>query len=72
MDMSRNKQREDDDGNILIKEIKSWEHFEYAMMEENRLLFSKMLSECRENEDYARDAISKDEEYFQLNHYLWS
>jgi hypothetical protein len=31
--------------------------------EENRLLFSKMLSECRENEDYIKAASSKDE-YF--------
>ncbi|MFL6319919.1 MAG: hypothetical protein ACJ71K_21905 [Nitrososphaeraceae archaeon] len=48
---------------ILIEEIKSWEHFEYALREENRLLFNKMLSECRENEDYIRAANSKDE-YF--------
>jgi hypothetical protein len=26
---------------ILIEEIKSWEHFEYALREENRLLFNK-------------------------------
>jgi hypothetical protein len=48
---------------ILIEEIKSWEHFEYALREENGLIFSKMLSECRENEDYIRAANSKDE-YF--------
>jgi hypothetical protein len=49
---------------ILIEEIKSWEHFEYALREENRLLFGKMLSECREkNEDYVKVASSKDE-YF--------
>jgi hypothetical protein len=59
--MSQNEQKEDDDGNILTKEIKSWEPFEYTLQEENRLLFSKMLSEYRENEDYARAASSKDE-----------
>jgi hypothetical protein len=31
--------------NILTKEIESWKGFEYALREENRLLFSKMLSE---------------------------
>jgi|SRR5215212_2475899 len=46
---------------ILNEEIKSWDHFEYALREENRLLFSKMLSECRENEDYVKAASSKDE-----------
>src|SRR5438874_11014919 len=44
---------------ILIEEIKSWEHFEYALREENRLLFNKMLSECHENGDYVRAANSK-------------
>jgi hypothetical protein len=48
---------------ILNEEIKSWEPFEYALREENRLLFSKMLSECRENEDYIKATNSKDE-YF--------
>ena len=45
----------------LSEEIKSWETFEYALREENRLLFSKMLSECRENEDYINAVSSKDE-----------
>lgn len=43
---------------ILNDEIKSWELFEYALREENRLIFSKMLSECI---NYARAASSKDE-----------
>ena len=51
------------DKDILFKEIKSWSNFEYALREENRLLFSKMLSECRQNEDYIKAAGSKDE-YF--------
>jgi hypothetical protein len=46
------------DKDILYEEIKSWAGFEYALREENRLLFSKMLSECREN---ARAASSEDE-----------
>ena len=36
---------------------------QYALREENRLLFNKMLSECKENEDLVRAANSKDE-YF--------
>jgi hypothetical protein len=31
---------------ILAKEIESWKGFEYALREENRILFNKMLSEC--------------------------
>lgn len=48
---------------ILNDEIKSWQRFEYALREENRLLFSKMLTECRQNEDCIKAAGSKDE-YF--------
>jgi hypothetical protein len=48
---------------ILNEEIKSWESFEYALREENRLLFHKMLDECKENQDYIKPASSKDE-YF--------
>ena len=46
---------------ILSEEIKSWERFEYALREESRFLFNKMLSECKENEDHIRAANSKDE-----------
>jgi hypothetical protein len=52
-----------DQSSILSEEIKSWKRFEYALKEEDRLVFSKMLSECRENEDYIKAACSKDE-YF--------
>jgi hypothetical protein len=37
-----------DQTSILSEEIKSWERFEHALREEDRLLFDKMLSECRE------------------------
>ena len=50
-----------DQSSILSEEIKSWGHFEYALREEDRLVFSKMLSECIENEDYVKVASSKDE-----------
>jgi hypothetical protein len=49
---------EDSKNNTLSNEIDSWNNFEYALREESRLLFNKMLSECREND--------------QLNHCLWS
>jgi hypothetical protein len=35
--------------------------FEYALREENALLFKKMLSECEDNEDYINASSSKDE-----------
>jgi hypothetical protein len=48
---------------ILNNEIESWKGFEYALREENRLLFSKMLSEYQQNEDYDIAAISRGECY---------
>jgi len=48
---------------ILTKEIESWKGFEYALREENRILFSKMLSECRKYKDCVRAASSKGESY---------
>ena len=33
---------------ILEKEIESWKSFEYALREENAILFNKMLEETRE------------------------
>jgi hypothetical protein len=50
-----------DQYSIQSNEIILWERFEYALREENRLLFNKMLSECKENEDLVRAANSKDE-----------
>ena len=35
---------------ILTKEIESWGRFGYALREENRLLFRKMLNRCRKSE----------------------
>jgi hypothetical protein len=72
MDLSENEQKQEEssdhdnsnhDINILSEEIESWSNFEYALREENALLFNKMLSECKENEDFVRAANSK-EEYF--------
>ena len=49
--------------NVLTREIESWKGFEYALREENRLLFNKMLSECGENKDYVRAASSKGQSF---------
>jgi hypothetical protein len=56
MSLSQNK-------DLLANEIESWKGFEYALREENRTLFNMMLSECRENKDYVRAAISKGEPF---------
>jgi hypothetical protein len=63
-DEQRGEKEEHNNGahnNILTGEIESWSKFEYALREDNRLLFNKMLSECKENEDFIRAANSKDE-----------
>jgi hypothetical protein len=67
-DQKREKEGHNDGSSdrVLIKEIDSWSNFEYALREESRLLFKKMVSECRENEDYATAASFKDE-YFSAD-----
>jgi hypothetical protein len=55
------EEHNDGHNDILIKEIDSWNNFEYALRDQNRLLFNEMLSECKENEDFVRAANSKDE-----------
>jgi hypothetical protein len=49
-----------DSGGILDKEIKSWKGFEYALREENRILFNKMLSN---KEEYADCMSAKGENF---------
>ena len=39
---------------ILSKEIQSWSSFEYAMSEEDRVRFKKMLNECQKEERYSK------------------
>jgi hypothetical protein len=46
--------------NILNKEIESWNGFQYALREENAILFNKMLEEIRE---YEIAVASKGEAY---------
>jgi hypothetical protein len=45
---------------FLAKEIESWKGFEYALREENRILFHEMLNECR---NYGDAAIAKGDNY---------
>jgi len=47
--------------NILPKEIESWSKFEYALREEDRSLFNKMLNECQKEEEYSKAFDAKGE-----------
>ena len=47
--MATEKNKED----FLTKEIESWKGFEFALREENRILFHEMLNECRKSGDAA-------------------
>jgi hypothetical protein len=58
------EEEEKNEKDILQKEIESWyEHFGYALREENRILFNKMLSECLTDEQYSNAVNSKGENY---------
>jgi hypothetical protein len=46
----KNKEDNDND-NILTKEVVSWKGFEYALRQPNVSLFNKMLSEYLENKE---------------------
>jgi hypothetical protein len=50
----------DEKENMLTKEIESWSKFEYALREEDRILFTKMLNECQK-EEYSKAFKSKGE-----------
>ena len=45
---------------ILDKEIESWKSFEYALREENAILFNKMLEEIRQ---YSESVTAKGQDY---------
>ena len=47
---------------ILEAEIQSWNGFEYALREENAILFHDMLEKCRKNE-YFECVNSKGQNY---------
>ena len=47
--------------NTLTKEIESWSKFEYALREDDRILFNRMLNECQQKEEYAEAFKAKGE-----------
>ena len=62
--MTGEEEEKKNEKDILQKEIESWyEHFGYALREENRILFNKMLSECLTDEQYSNAVNSKGENY---------
>ena len=48
------------ENNIFAKVIESWSKFEYALREEDIILFKKMLNEC-EKEEYLKAFKAKGE-----------
>ena len=59
----KNKEDNDND-NILTKEVVSWKGFEYALRQPNTSLFNKMLSEYLENkEEYVLAFRSRESQY---------
>ena len=48
---------------IITEEIESWGRFEYALREENRVLFHEMLNRCRKSV-YVSCVQAKGENFF--------
>ena len=44
----------EEEENIIIKEIESWNNFEYALREEDRILFNKMLHACQKEGEFSK------------------
>jgi hypothetical protein len=42
--------KDEEQENTLTREIESWSKFEYALREEDSILFNKMLNECQKEE----------------------
>jgi hypothetical protein len=53
--------KEEEQEDILTKEIESWSKFEYALREEDSILFNKMLNECQQKEEYSKAFKAKGE-----------
>jgi hypothetical protein len=43
-----------EENNVLLKEIEFWSNYEYAMREEDNILFNKMLNGCQKEEEYSK------------------
>ena len=57
--MTKNEEEQE---NILISEIESWSNLEYALREEDRISFNKMLNECgKEKEEFSKAFNAKGE-----------
>lgn len=54
------KEEEEQENNVLAKEIESWNSFEYSLREEDGILFNKMLNECQKEEEFSKAYDSKD------------
>ena len=54
---------EEQENNVLLKEIQSWSKFEYALGEEedDRILFKEMLNEYQKEEQYGKAFKTKGE-----------
>jgi hypothetical protein len=63
--------KEEKQEDILVKEIESWSKFEYALREEDRILFNKMLNECQKEEEYTKHSTVKANTTLLLNHCFW-
>jgi len=50
---------EEQENNVLAKEIESWNSFEYSLREEDSILFNKMLNECQKEEEYSKSSDAK-------------
>ena len=48
--MAAEEEDKDDNNSILHKVIESWKGFEYSLREDDRILFNKMLNECKKEE----------------------
>ena len=57
---SSNDKLDSNEDDILEKEIESWKSFEYALREENGILFNKMLEEIRQ---YSESVAAKGQDY---------
>jgi hypothetical protein len=54
------KEEEQQENNVLAKEIESWNCFEYSLREEDSILFNKMLNECQKEEEFSKAFNAKD------------
>jgi hypothetical protein len=52
--------KEEEQENVLTKEIESWSKFKYALREEDRILFNKILNDCQK-EEYGKAFKAKGE-----------